>query len=77
MFGLGIGRNGMEPFRSWGRFSRSVPGWDIIFPEFFGHFKYRKNLKYKNSRKQELALGCTELIGLSKYDQKCKKVHLK
>src|SRR3954469_8991803 len=35
----------------------------IIFPEFLGHFKYRENLKYKNSRKQELTLGCTELIG--------------
>ena len=35
----------------------------IIFPEFLGHFKYRENLKYKNSRKQELALGYTELIG--------------
>ena len=36
-----------------------------------------ENLKYKNSRKQELATGCTELIGLSKYDQKCMKIHLK
>ena len=35
----------------------------IIFPEFFGLFKYRENLKYRNKRKQELALGCTELIG--------------
>ena len=35
----------------------------IIFTEFLGHFKYRENLKYKNNRKQELALGCTELIG--------------
>src|SRR4051812_29766486 len=35
----------------------------IIFPEFLEHFKYRENLKYKNSRKQELALRCTELIG--------------
>ena len=35
----------------------------IIFREFIGHFKYRENLKYKNSRKQELVLGCTELIG--------------
>src|SRR3954471_16057994 len=35
----------------------------IIFPEFLGHFKYRENLKYKDSRKQEVALGCTELIG--------------
>ena len=35
----------------------------IIFWEFIGHFKYRENLKYKNSRKQELALGCSELIG--------------
>ena len=35
----------------------------IIFPEFLGHFKYWENLKYKNNRKQELALGCTELIG--------------
>src|SRR3954470_3212477 len=49
----------------------------IIFPEFLEHFKYRENLKYKNSRKQELALRCTELIGSSKYDQKCMKVHLK
>ena len=35
----------------------------IIFPEFLGQFKYQENLKYKNSRKQKLALGCTELIG--------------
>src|SRR4051812_37451394 len=35
----------------------------LIFLECFGYFKYRKNLKYKNSRKQELATGCTELIG--------------
>src|SRR3954465_2654906 len=35
----------------------------IIFLEFLGHLKYRENLKYKNSRKRELALGCTELIG--------------
>src|ERR1041384_2018101 len=35
----------------------------IIFPGFIGHFNYWKNLKYKNSRKQELATGCTELIG--------------
>ena len=35
----------------------------IFFPEFLGHFKYRENLKYKNSRKQELTLRCTELIG--------------
>ena len=34
----------------------------IIFPGFIGYFNYWKNLKYKNSRKQELALGCTELI---------------
>ena len=35
----------------------------MISREFFGHFKYWENLKYKNSRKQELATGCTELIG--------------
>src|SRR4051812_15419755 len=34
----------------------------IIFSGFIGHFKYRENLKYKNSRKEELAMGCTELI---------------
>ena len=34
----------------------------IIFPRFIGHFNYWKNLKYKNSRKQELATRCTELI---------------
>src|SRR3954467_4932027 len=28
-------------------------------PEFIGHFKYWENLKYKNCRKQELALRCT------------------
>src|ERR1041384_7521256 len=32
----------------------------IIFPGYVGHFNYWKNLKYKNSRKQELATGCTE-----------------
>ena len=32
---------------------------DIFFSEFLEHFKYRENLKYKNNRKQELALGCT------------------
>src|SRR3954470_12604172 len=36
-----------------------------------------ENLKYKNNRKQELATGCTELIGWSKYDQKCMKVQEK
>src|SRR4051812_3901134 len=36
---------------------------NIIFLEFFGHFYWPENLKYKNSRKQELATGCTELIG--------------
>ena len=36
---------------------------NIIFPEFFGHFQWPENLKYKNSRKQELATGCTESIG--------------
>ena len=35
----------------------------IIFPEFIGHVKYWENLKYKNNRKQELTLRCTELIG--------------
>src|SRR4051812_32841092 len=40
----------------------------IIFLEYLGYFKYRENLKYKNSKKQELTLGCTELIGSSKYD---------
>ena len=35
----------------------------IIFPGFIGHFNYWKNLKFKNSRKQELGTGCTELIG--------------
>ena len=49
----------------------------MIFREFIGHFKYWENLKYKNSIKQELALRCTELIGESKYDKKCMKVHLK
>src|SRR3954469_4524400 len=34
-------------------------------------------MKYKNSRKQELGTGCTELIGYSKYDQKCMKVQEK
>ena len=33
-----------------------------IFREFIGHYRYRENLKYKNSRKQELALRCTELM---------------
>src|SRR3954471_21662487 len=28
---------------------------NIIFPEFFEHFYWPENLKYKNSRKQELA----------------------
>ena len=36
---------------------------NIIFPEFSEHFKLPENLKNKNSRKQELATGCTELIG--------------
>ena len=35
----------------------------IIFLDFSGQFSKRENLKYKNSRKQKLALGCTELIG--------------
>src|SRR4051812_280086 len=35
----------------------------IIFPEFLEHFSWLENLKYKNSRKQELATGCTDLIG--------------
>ena len=35
----------------------------LIFPEFLEHFSWPENLKYKNSRKQELATGCTELIG--------------
>ena len=34
-------------------------------------------MKYKNSRKQKLTQWCTELIGQSKYDQKCMKVHQK
>src|ERR1041384_4110993 len=33
--------------------------------------------KCQNSRKQELATECNELIGLSKYDQKCMKVQEK
>src|SRR3954470_15842716 len=33
------------------------------FSGIIGHFNYWKNLKYKNSKKQELATGCTELIG--------------
>src|SRR3954467_977710 len=49
----------------------------MIFREFIGHFKYWENLKYKNNRKQELALRCIELIGYTNYDQKCMKVHLK
>ena len=35
----------------------------IFFLDFSGQFSKRENLKYKNSRKQKLALGCTELIG--------------
>src|ERR1041384_1399163 len=35
---------------------------NIIFAEFFGHFNQPENLKNKNSRKQELETGCTELI---------------
>ena len=35
----------------------------IFFLYFSGQFSKRENLKYKNSRKQKLALGCTELIG--------------
>ena len=35
----------------------------LIFLEFFGQFNPSENLKYKNSRKQELATGCTELVG--------------
>src|ERR1041385_8045626 len=34
----------------------------LIFPDFLEHFQWPKNLKYKNSRKQQLAAGCTELI---------------
>ena len=49
----------------------------IILPGFIGHFNYWINLKYKNSRKQELATRCTELIGYSKYAQKCMKVQAK
>ena len=35
---------------------------NIFFMEFFGHFNPPENLKNKNSRKQELATGCTKLI---------------
>src|SRR3954466_6715853 len=49
----------------------------MIFREFIGHFKYWENLKYKNSRKHELTLRCTDLIGESKYDQNCMKFHQK
>ena len=34
----------------------------IIFLDFSGQFSKRENLKYKNSRKQKLALGCTGLV---------------
>src|SRR3954469_7135568 len=34
-----------------------------IFPRIFLALFYEGKLKYKNSRKQELALRCTELIG--------------
>ena len=36
---------------------------NLIFLEFFGQFNPSENLKYKNSRKQELATGCTESVG--------------
>src|SRR3954469_23545508 len=35
----------------------------LIFPEFLEHILYGGKLKQKNSRKHELALWCTELIG--------------
>ena len=35
----------------------------IFFLEFFGRFKKPENMKNKNSRKQELTTGCTELVG--------------
>ena len=34
----------------------------IFFLDFSGQFSKRENLKYKNSRKQKLALGCTGLV---------------
>src|SRR3954464_13097103 len=34
----------------------------LIFPDFLEHFEWPENLKYKNSRKQQLAAGCTGLI---------------
>ena len=34
----------------------------IIFLDFSGQFSKRENLKYKNSRKQKLVLGCTGLV---------------
>ena len=55
---------GAPPLLSFGR--RVVSGtliFYIIFLDFSGQFSKRENLKYKNSRKQKLALGCTELIG--------------